>query len=267
MRESAVQPLAALPGLRCWCQEKLGGRACPGTKRTGWRCSPALWGGLCREIAQQGPIDGRKPAAFDQMLMQHVLRMDANRRLRSSPCPLLPSVYPGITHSLLSYQQGNIPPWHLNTCHVNIRLTHPRGNGPTRWRWRPRSRTCSGPASASSHCKKKRKVNDFFQIQIEHFYERVSRSAIMAPRSGGIRPLSERPHLNGLSAAFLIPLWLQQRSCMGTIDKEPMFPAADLRRTGSDHKTWARKVINCPILSDLILLFSQCAHYSSMFRF
>lgn len=87
------------------------------------------------------------------------------------------------------------------------------------------------------------------------------------PRSGGIRPLSQRLHLNGLYAAFLILLWLQQRSCMDTIDKEPMFPAANLRRTGSDHKTRARKVINCPILSDLILLFGQCAHYSFVLRF
>lgn len=78
----------------------------------------------------------------------------------------------------------------------------------------------------------------------------------MTPKSGGIL------HLNGILAAFLIPLWLQQRSCVDTIDKEPMFPAANLCRTGSD---W--KVINCPILSDLILLFGRCAHYSFMFSF
>lgn len=89
----------------------------------------------------------------------------------------------------------------------------------------------------------------------------------MAPRSGGIRPWSERLHLNGLPAAFLIPLWLQQRSCVDIIDKEPMFPAANLRRTGSHHKTGAREVINCPILSDLILLFGRCGHYSFMFSF
>lgn len=89
----------------------------------------------------------------------------------------------------------------------------------------------------------------------------------MTARSGGIRPLSERLHLSGLYAAFLIPVWLQQRGCMDTIDKEPMFPAANLPRTGSDHKTRARKVLNCPILSDLILLFSQRDHYSFMFRF
>lgn len=68
-------------------------------------------------------------------------------------------------------------------------------------------------------------------------------------------------------AAFLISLWLQQKSCTHTINKEPMFPAANLRGTGSDHKTRAWKVINCPILSDLILLFRQRAHYSFMFRF